>query len=152
MYQLGELTRFFHKLGILSLQSTMAGSPALDPFDGDIDKAIRMLKQLPPYQIDKDHAHCGPRDQLLEALELLNKAIPSTAVCIACWETHRHDTNWKGAKGPLSILPLSSRVRRSLGGLDGKVESGSLACAEAHNRVRDFFLASEKVWAEKGNR
>jgi hypothetical protein len=153
MYQLGELTRFFNKLGIISLQSTMAGRTALDPFDGDLDKAIRLLRQVTPYQIDKDHAHCGPRDRLLASLDAVQKALPGVAVCIACWEKHRQATKWKGAKGPLIISPLSSETRRSLGGLgglDGRVESGSQACAGVHNRVRDLFLAGEKVWGEKG--
>jgi hypothetical protein len=130
----------------------MAGTPALDPFEGDVDKAIRTLRQIPPYQIDVDHGHCGPRETLLAALDILQKYMPGVAVCWACWDSRRLEVRWQGAKKPLVCTPLSGNWTSTRGGWRAfpiAVELGTERCAELHNRARDLFLAKEKSWERR---
>jgi hypothetical protein len=122
----------------------MAGHPAHDPFEGDIDKAIRSLRQVPSYQIDKDHGHCGPHDPILQALDTVQMALSGIAVCGACWDKMRQEVKWRGAKAPVWTLAVS-RIWRSK--QEGSWEKGSVACAEQHSQFRDLFLVKDKIWA-----
>jgi hypothetical protein len=121
----------------------MAGMPALDPYENDIEKAIRALKAVPPYQIDADHHHCGPRDRLRDGLAVIEGALPGAAICVECWNTRRPNVRWIGAKRPMSRTPITGSGLKT----DSKgVEKGSEMCARIHNKVRDLFLAETVIW------
>ncbi|EME85519.1 uncharacterized protein MYCFIDRAFT_98467, partial [Pseudocercospora fijiensis CIRAD86] len=68
-YQLGEMVRFFARIGTLRVQGTIfdtAEPPA--PYAGDIFALIESMRQVSEYQIDKFHSHCGFRTRLLPIL------------------------------------------------------------------------------------
>lgn len=119
----------------------MAGMPVFDPYENDIEKAIRALKAVPPYQIDSDHHHCGPRDRLRDGLAVIESALPRTAICIECWNNRRADVRWIGAKKAIS----KTKIQIGKPGPTG-FERGSGLCTRSHNLVRDFFLAETVLW------
>ena len=135
-YQLGEQVKFWARLGMMTLESTMAGSEAQDPYDGDIEKALQLLKQCPSYQIDKFHGHCGLRDRLLPCVSVLEKVIRLVGICDQCWQLRRTKAAWKGAQGALIWSPS---------GFEENFFS-KRACLQQHLVVRDMFLSSQKNW------
>lgn len=67
-YQLGELVKFLsgHSLMFLSdFAPSLADDNYIDYAAVDINHIISKLKQLPGYQIDKNHRNCGPRSDML---------------------------------------------------------------------------------------
>jgi len=148
IYQLGELTRFLHKHGSVSLMSTMAGAPSLDPYDGDLLKAITTLKNCPPYQIDESHQHCGPRGALIERLEFMEAVIPMTTLCQPCWVAHNEKSRWAMPGTPGSLPNPSDQTFKKVLSYRGRQPwiPGSDACIEQHQRVRRILMAEEKNW------
>jgi hypothetical protein len=145
-FQLGEMVKFFARLGSLSLASTMAGAEPLDAYPGNLEHAIEHLKKCPSYQIDSFHNRCGLRERLMPALNLIEKALKQVAICGACWNWDRTKVAWRGAKGPLVWSPLrldggsAAAARNLLGPWDGP------DCMPSHLAARDMFLASERNW------
>jgi hypothetical protein len=134
LFQLGQTVKFCNKLGLLHLESTMAGMDGRDPFDGDLQKALDVLKTCPSYQIDKFHAHCGLRDRLMRLLQVIQATLTDVIVCGDCWESDKHKTTWKNAKRPVIATLLAP----------GKVPE----CHNAHSKTRDFYLANNKDWKD----
>ncbi|KAK5163510.1 uncharacterized protein LTR77_010692 [Saxophila tyrrhenica] len=132
-FQLGEMVRFFTRIGTVQLQGTLidvADPP--EPHAGDLINLLDTLRQVPEYQIDKFHSHCGIRTRLVPMLDLLQRAIPHAAVCGECWEANRTDLAWLGAKRPL---------------LWRKGDSGLYGTGHRHAGIRDFFTATERQWS-----
>jgi hypothetical protein len=132
VFQLGQTVKFYNKLGLLHLESTMAGMDGRDPFDGDIQKALDILRQCPSYQIDKFHAHCGLRDRLLRLLDVMQATLLDVSVCGDCWNLDKHKIIWKDVKRP-TIATLST-PRKGSGYHSG------------HVHTRDFYIANDKNW------
>ena len=143
IFQLGETVKFFSKLGLISLHSTMAGSDGTDPFQGDITKAIAVMRQCPSYQIDKHHGHCGLRDKMLPLLDLLESWLPFTGVCSSCWSENKSIVSWREATRPLMWSPSRSIVPR-VGMV--KHEDSPSKCLDYQVRVRNVFLANIVNW------
>jgi hypothetical protein len=126
---------------MMAFESTIAGTEARDPYDGDIGKALHLLRQCPSYQINAHHGHCGLRDRLLPSLDLLETCLVEkhgASLCGECWEQRRAQVAWRGAKGPLlwtqsEFLNKSGRRARP-------------SCLDNHADIRDIFLANERNW------
>jgi hypothetical protein len=146
IYQLGELTRFLHKHGSVSLASTMAGTAGLDPYDGDLYKAISKLKTCPPYQINEEHQHCGPRGALVERLEFMEVLIPMTTLCQPCWVAHKEKIRW--TEPGLLQAPSEETIKTTLSyKLRQPWAPGSDPCYQQHYRVRRILMAEGKNWS-----
>lgn len=137
-FQFGEMVRFYLRAGTLRLENTIAGSspPEDTAYDGDIHLLLDRLKQIPEYQVDRNHSHCGIRTRLVPYAELVSAAMLQAGICGDCWSEDRHAHAWLGVKGPLKW--------RKQG--DG-VNLRSQEHGRRHASVRDFFMAGEKDWS-----
>jgi len=133
----------------------MAGTEGQDPYGGDIEKALYLLKQCPSYQIDQFHHHCGLRDRILPLLQLFERVLiverryMTVGICGPCWELHRSNVTWKGAKGALLWSPMGFEETFN-SSLDPKkrAKNSELPCLQSHIVVRDMFMSSEKDWTD----
>ena len=134
-YQLGESVRFFTKIGTLQFQGNLIDTnepPA--PYAGDLEVLLDTLRQVPEYQIDKFHTHCGIRTRMIPLLDLLQRCLQFVAICPDCWQQNRKDYAWIEAKRPL----LWKRSN-----LQGK----TLEQGHRHGDIRAMFTATEKDWS-----
>ncbi|KAF7186426.1 hypothetical protein HII31_12222 [Pseudocercospora fuligena] len=134
-YQLGEMVRFFARIGTLRIQGTVfdTAEPP-EPYAGDIFALIESMRQVSEYQIDKFHSHCGFRTRLLPILDVVTDALQYTGICADCWSQNRVEHAWTDAKRPLLWKRQSYRTR----GLGHK---------EHHAQIKALFMASEREWA-----
>jgi len=148
-FQLGEMVRFFIRLGTLRLQGTIYDSEIPQAYAGDIDRLIDTLRQCPSYQIDRNHAHCGLRSRLIPLLDLIQNHLSLDAgsldvgICADCWQNHRAEYSWSEAKRPL-LWTRSNLTRRKMQG-----EAQGSLCLARHHSVRDMFTAVERDWTAK---
>jgi hypothetical protein len=133
-FQLGEMVRFLTRIGTLQLQGVILDmSDPLTPFEGDIHVLIDNLRQVPEYQIDRNHAHCGLRTRITPILDVILECLQHVGICPECWSQDRVDHAWMEQKRPLTWTRQSLRLR---GGL-----------REVHANIRALFTASERDWS-----
>ncbi|KAB8437400.1 hypothetical protein FH972_025078 [Carpinus fangiana] len=163
-FQLGQFVTQLAKKELLSLRARFAppasvradddaGADEEDEEDADaaaqrdIPALIQTLREMPAYQIDANHAHCGPRKRLVAFLDVVDDLLveSSVGVCLECMRsgqpTHPADPwDW----GRIKPLPRVSAhlVRRKAGGVKG---GGG---EHRHLSGYDLFLANEWHWAE----
>lgn len=138
-FQFGEMVRHFMRAGTLRLEHTIVPSlPSEEAaeYDGDIYLLLERLKQIPEYQVDRNHSHCGIRTRLIPHADLISAAILQAGICGECWSEDRHAHAWLGVKRPL-------KWQKQVHGLNLRTQEHG----RKHASVRDFFLASEKDWA-----
>ncbi|KAI9838073.1 MAG: hypothetical protein M1819_006228 [Sarea resinae] len=70
-FQLGEMIRFFTRVGTLRLQGTIFDTQGPQYYPGDIKTLLKTLRQCPSYQINPNHAHCGLRTRIEPVLNVL---------------------------------------------------------------------------------
>lgn len=134
-YQLGEMVRFFARIGTLRIQNTVFDtSDPPEPYAGDIFALIESMRQVSEYQIDRNHTHCGFRTKLLPILDVITDALQHTGICAECWWQSRMDYAWLDAKRPLIWKRQTYRSR-------------GLGHPDIHAQVRSLFMASEHEWA-----
>ena len=137
-FQLGEMLRFFTRIGTLQFQGTICDvnePPAT--YAGDVYVLLDTLRQVPEYQIDKFHTHCGIRQRILPLLDLLQDGLPYVAICPTCWYEDRVGHAWVDAKRPLVWKRQALRPRAQGHGN----ESGK------HADIRELFTATERDWS-----
>jgi hypothetical protein len=139
-FQFGEMVRFFLRAGTLRLENIIAvASPSetsTTSYEGDISLLLDRLKQIPEYQVDRNHSHCGIRTRLVPFIDLVSSALQQAGICGDCWAEDRHSHAWLGAKRPLTW-------RRAGDGVNLRAQE----CRKRHASVREFFLAGEKEWS-----
>lgn len=138
-FQFGEIVRFFLRAGTLSLTPTiLPPEEPNQPYEGDILALLDRLKQIPEYQVDRNHSHCGIRTRLVPLADLLGAAATQAGLCGECWAADRSAHSWMGAKRPLKWVRAKDGVVLRVGG--GQ-------CGRRHVSVRDFFMATERDWS-----
>lgn len=148
-FQLGEMVRFFIRLGTLRLQGMIYDSETSQAYAGDIDRLIDTLRQCPSYQVDRNHAHCGLRTRLIPLLDLIQNHLSLDAgsldvgICADCWQNHRAEYAWSEAKRPLMWTRSDLSRRRIQGDTQGSL------CLARHHNVRDMFAAFERDWTAR---
>ena len=89
-FQLGEMVRFFTRVKTLQIRSTLFDtSDPPEPFSGNLLDLIDTLRQVPEYQIDKFHTHCGVRTRITLLLDMLQDSPQNIAICLQCWQEDR---------------------------------------------------------------
>lgn len=134
-FQLGEMVRFFTKVGMLRLQGSvfdMMEPP--DPFTGDVYTLLDTLRQVPEYQIDRNHTHCGIRTRVVPLLDLIAECLLYVGICPDCWTEDLMGYAWMDAKRPLLWKRQTFRLRFQ-GHWNG------------HADLRAMFTASERDWS-----
>ncbi|KAK5132384.1 hypothetical protein LTR08_009155 [Meristemomyces frigidus] len=134
-FQLGEMVRFFMKVGMLQLQGAVfdASEPPV-PYEGDLHVLLDTIRQVPEYQIDRNHSHCGIRTRLIPLLDLLQECLYYIGICPECWQDDRSQYAWTDAKRPLVWKKQHFRVRTQ--GHDTR-----------HGELRAMFNATERDWS-----
>ena len=145
-YQLGQMVRFFKRVGTLSLAGTLL-PPAedelpLDSFDGEIANLVEQLRQCPEYQIDKNHSHCGLRTRLMPLLDLIELSLSEVGICTHCWQECRHEYAWKHVKRPL----VWRRDSAGAGMYAAFKDRGAQSHLAKHLDTRDLFMAKDRLW------
>ena len=134
-FQLGEMVRFFTKTGMLQLQGAVFDtSEPPPPYSGDIITLIETLRQVPEYQIDRNHTHCGIRTRLMPLLDMLQESLYRIGICAHCWAEDRPAYAWIDAKRPLVWKKTDFRL----------IGQGH---GNRHADVRGLFIATERYWA-----
>ncbi|KAI9675781.1 MAG: hypothetical protein M1817_001148 [Caeruleum heppii] len=141
-FQLGEMIRFFTRIGSLGLQGLMTETEAVPGFPGDIEQLVTRLRQCPSYQIDRNHAHCGIRARLLKILEVLQHWLEhDVGLCRHCWRHQRVSQSWKvqGDVDGWMVGPDKGLKRPS-------AAAGRL-CEVQHQAARELFTAKVHDWS-----
>ncbi|KAJ9638203.1 hypothetical protein H2201_005311 [Coniosporium apollinis] len=150
-FQLGEMVRFFTRLGTIRLRSTIYDVESPEHYNGDIDRLIDTFRQCPSYQINGHHAHCGLRSRILPLLDLIQNQLSldtgslDIGICADCWQHHRAEYAWSEAKRPL----MWNRSR--LTGVRRGLQQGQQGncCLARHINIREMFTAVERDWTAK---
>ena len=152
IFQLGQMIRFFDKIGTLSLAGTIlplsysdeAPEQQQQPYHGDIIHLLDSMRQCPEYQIDKNHSHCGLRTRLMPLLDLVEHSLTEIGICASCWRDARPEYAWGHSK-----RPLIWRFGPDVMGRGGAGARRSLAHPVRHQEVRDMFTAQERLWVRQ---
>ncbi|KAJ4360500.1 uncharacterized protein N0V89_001065 [Didymosphaeria variabile] len=152
-FQLGEMVRFFTRLGTLRLQGTIYDNTEPTYHSGDIERLLESLRQCSSYQVDRNHAHCGLRTRILPLVDLIQNqlCLDTTSLdiglCLECWNNHRDTYAWSEAKRPvLWAQPRSLTGNRMLSKGHQRTPS---SCLHRHIVVRDLFMATERDWTAR---
>ena len=133
-FQLGEMVRFFTRIGTLQFQGTIVDSNAPPTaYAADLNVLLDTLRQVPEYQIDKFHTHCGIRTRIIPLLDFLQEAIQFVWICPDCWQQDRLEYAWIANKRPL--LWKKKDFRWNAQGHSNR-----------HADIRALFTATEKDW------
>jgi hypothetical protein len=138
-FQFGEMVRFFLRAGTLRLENMIIPTAEEKPapsYDGDLHLLLDRLKQIPEYQVDRNHSHCGIRTRLVPFADLISASMQQIGICGDCWAEDRHAHAWLSAKRPL-------KWRRQADGVNLRVQDHS----RRHASVREFLMAGDKDWA-----
>ena len=134
-FQLGEMMRFFTRIGTLQFRGTLVGSKdRVTPYTGDLNALLDTLRQAPEYQIDKNHMHCGIRQRILPLLDLLQECLQYVGICHDCWLETRVESAWINCNRPLLWKRQSFRLRGQ-------------GHHDRHTSVRALFTANERDWS-----
>ncbi|KAI9739169.1 MAG: hypothetical protein M1834_007382 [Cirrosporium novae-zelandiae] len=93
-FQLGEMVRFFNRIGTIDLTQTT--DPIMN-YTGDVSKLLRSFSSCPSYQICSHHSHCGLRTMLIPMLDRLQTLVNSgfsCGICLSCWQHRPDDISW----------------------------------------------------------
>jgi hypothetical protein len=114
-FQLGEMVKFFTNKNLLRLPG-FAFDGYHEPYSGDIEQLITTLRQVPSYQIDKNHSHCGLRTRILPLLEYIQSMINGNlGINRQSWKVDRTSHAWsiaeKGEKFTMTRDTADPRLR-----------------------------------------
>ncbi|KAI9817552.1 MAG: hypothetical protein M1827_001164 [Pycnora praestabilis] len=138
-FQLGEMIRFFTRIGTLRLSGILYDTATPESYTGDIEHLLEQLRQCPSYQIDRNHAHCGLRVRFLPILINLQTLISSNAaICGYCWKEDRPGHAWSSAGR------IKEWKYKDFG--DVSKLKGERACKAGHRKARKVFTAEERDW------
>lgn len=127
-FQLGEFVKFLVRCGTLSFSPHPSAAAGASGKPRSIKLLIDTLRQCPSYQLDANHAHCGPRKSWLAGLEHIEALLADKAVglCLA-------------PRAPGAGLFHDSWAHPP----EPRASVSSPACANqaAHAAARDLFLS-----------
>ncbi|WPH03354.1 Hypothetical protein R9X50_00623300 [Acrodontium crateriforme] len=134
-FQLGEMIRFFMRIGTLKLQGVVydATEPP-EPYSGDVYSLLDAMQQVPEYQIDKNHHHCGIRTRIIPLIDTLRESISHIGICFEYWTTSWSQYAWMEAKQPLLWRKQNYRLKAT-------------SHETLHANVRGLFMAAERDWS-----
>ncbi|KAK4205800.1 hypothetical protein QBC40DRAFT_302680 [Triangularia verruculosa] len=152
-FQLGEAIRFLTSRNLVSLVDFSPRSydrfhvsgPPTDYIMSDISYIIKVLKQCPTYQIDKNHNHCGLRGRMGRILEFIEARLGGGGIGLnhVKWAEDRTENSWlKGEveeEGEKRVFKYTSSVSS-----DARLRYGGAFAAE--KLAREVFTADEWDW------
>lgn len=148
-FQLGEFTRFLTRTAYLKACTLYLLEPTPDVANEvhpkDINLAISSLRGCPSYQIDTNHAHCGPRKLIISGLDAIQSMLTERGIgiCYDCWTSPQpRNPPWLGAERSWfgNLLSFHERITMPRDHTDDPKVQGE------HYSAKDFFMAKEKIW------
>ena len=141
LYQLGEMIRFLSRKELLYLDlpmllrtsATSETSTSLPTHD--VHQIICKLKEIPEYQVDRNHIHCGLRVRMLPLLEVFLPA-GQVGICLQCWRTDRMRESW--AQNPSGGTWVYSKER---------VPADRWMKCHDHMMLKLMYTADVRNWA-----
>lgn len=139
-FQLGEMIRFFtSRAQTLSILGTITGEEHCpEPYEGSLYVLLDTLKQIPEYQIDRYHTHCGIRTHFVPLVGLIETALPKVGVCAECWQESGKECLWLYRRRPVLW-------KRSVGGFTG----GRIGHGAGRARMGEMFAATQREWSDR---
>ncbi|KAK3344122.1 hypothetical protein B0T25DRAFT_318486 [Lasiosphaeria hispida] len=118
-YQLGEMIKFFTSRNLLFLVDFSPGSlnnTVQDYATVEINNLISVLKQVPGYQIDKNHTNCGLRTLMVPIMDFIQAMLLTSAVSISStdWRRSRDTISWISSEEPGERKEKVFRFTRSM--------------------------------------
>lgn len=101
-FQLGEMIRFFSRIGLFTFISPiMVNEDAIPPtYEGDIQTLMADLKSVPSWQYDQHHAHCGLRTPLIPRLEFIQTMLnQGVGIDWSKWKRDPLSESWASSPG-----------------------------------------------------
>ncbi|KZF23937.1 hypothetical protein L228DRAFT_236919 [Xylona heveae TC161] len=144
-FQLGEMVRFFVRIGTLRLQGNIYDhGEGADAHPGNLDRLLESLRQCPSYQIDRNHSHCGLRTLILPILSYLELWISLEAqICARCWKDDRANYSWLSAPPSRTYKFQVSAPR---GSRKNKSATSRTPCGTDHGVAKHIFTAETHEW------
>jgi hypothetical protein len=139
-FQLGELIRYFSRVGTIQLRGTIVDTNDEAPahgYDATLLDLVHTFRQVSEYQIDQNHNHCGIRTRILPILDVLVAFLSFIGIHGEDWRTSRLEDAWLTAKRPKLCTKKDLQM------------SASLPKDEKYARVRKFFTALERDWSDE---
>jgi hypothetical protein len=160
------MIKFMSKKDLLSLVPFQAVSPEdpdyiwPDAYSGDVEHLIGLLRQIPEYQIDKNHNHCGVRVKILPALRYIKDCMDTgIGIKVMLWKSDRAIQTWISSKpthgkGRKPFVVAGEAVGEQGGFFDftnvGPMELGANAF-NTDKTAKTLFTADRRKWTlEKG--
>ena len=145
-YQLGEMIRFLAQKDLLFFVDFSSSSlDSVKDFSVlEIAHILATLKQVPSYQIDKNHTNCGLRTRILPILDYIQTMLSSNIVSIS-------RRQWKESRSAVTWIPAEDeqgkdrvfRFTRSVASDQRLRYEGAMA---ADRMARDLFTAKKWDW------
>jgi hypothetical protein len=134
------MIKFFTHKRLLTLTSGLSPYDEYpEPYGGDIENLITILRQCPSYQIDKNHSHCGLRTRIIPALDYIQTMLTSNiGIDRRGWKNDRPSTSWSTVQ---SGRPF--RFTRSVAN-DQRLKIEGYLVAEKHAKA--LFTAGQWDW------
>ncbi|KAK4173267.1 hypothetical protein QBC36DRAFT_245815 [Triangularia setosa] len=151
-FQLGEAIKFLINRNLFcfvdfapqSYDIFHASGPPNDYIMSDVSYIIKLLKQCPAYQIDKDHHHCGLRGRMGRILEFIEaRLVTGVGVSRRDWEKDRSEATWEGKHGVEDGERKAFKYTGSVSS-DARLRYGDAFAAE--KLTREVFTADEWDW------
>ena len=143
-YQLGEMIRFLAQKDLLFFVDFSPSSlDSVKDFSVlEIAHILATLKQVPSYQIDKNHTNCGLRTRILPILDYIQTMLSSNIVSISRrqWNESRSAVTWIPAEDEQDRV---FRFTRSVASDQRLRYEGAMA---ADRMARDLFTAKKWDW------
>ncbi|KAI9750901.1 MAG: hypothetical protein M1815_001512 [Lichina confinis] len=140
-FQLGEAIRFLSRIGTVQVQGLIYDTHVGEPTARSISEIISTLRQVPSYQIDQHHSHCGLRTKLTPPLQFLQFVLDyGVGVCRDCWKHDRPNSRWSNAAaaGKWTMPHVWS---------DWFPTGRPRSCKEHEAKIKALFTASARQWA-----
>ncbi|KDN62957.1 hypothetical protein CSUB01_07006 [Colletotrichum sublineola] len=107
-FQLGQMLKFFTSKELIGVVDFGPSSYDNIPDSSviDMEEILAMLKQVPGYQIDKNHTNCGIRTRIEPIVEYIRSMLSSTVVSIS-------QVDWKNSRASASWIPDADKAMSS---------------------------------------
>jgi hypothetical protein len=142
IFQLGELIRYFSRVGTIRLRGTIIAANDDAPahaavYEGTLLDLVHTFRQVSEYQIDHNHNHCGIRTRIVPILDVLVAFLSFVGIHGEDWRTSRIEDAWHTAKRPKLCTKKDLQL------------PASLPRDEKYARVRKFFTAVKRDWSDE---
>ncbi|GKT57196.1 hydroxyproline-rich glycoprotein [Colletotrichum tofieldiae] len=149
-FQLGQMLKFFTSKELIGIVDFGPSSYDNIPDSSviDIEEILAMLKQVPGYQIDKNHTNCGIRTRLEPIVEYIRSMLSSTVLSISQvdWKNNRVSASWVPDDDEVASLDNEEKKFEFTRGLASDQRLRYEGNMYADKMARKLFTADKWDW------